>query len=75
MEVKGGTGDFPTQTFDANFKVMINMEGGIISGSGANGEAGRARLYCASGTLPESDLDWRIYGAKTGCTASLSAGM
>jgi hypothetical protein len=54
MEVKGNIGaflsmeyDYPTQTFDANFKVMINVAGGIISGMGSNGEAGWAHLYCS----------------------------
>jgi hypothetical protein len=52
MEVKGSIGaylsmeyDFPTKTFEANFKVIINVAGGIISGSGNNREAGWARLY------------------------------
>ncbi|MDR0872712.1 MAG: hypothetical protein LBN27_04490, partial [Prevotellaceae bacterium] len=37
--------DFPTKTFDANFKVRINVAGGILQGSGPGGEAGWARLY------------------------------
>jgi hypothetical protein len=54
MEVTGSIGaflsmeyDFPSRTFDANFKVTVDVGGGIISGSGTNGEAGWARLYCS----------------------------
>jgi hypothetical protein len=53
MEIKGAIGaymtmeyDFPSKTFDAQFKVMVNAAG-IISGSGNNGEAGWAQLYCS----------------------------
>ncbi|MDR3218804.1 MAG: hypothetical protein LBU22_07455 [Dysgonamonadaceae bacterium] len=38
--------DFTTKTFDANFKVNVNV-GGILTGAGNGGEAGWAHLYCS----------------------------
>jgi hypothetical protein len=42
--------DFPTKTFDADFKVMVNVPGGFLRGMGNNNEAGWAKLYCSPQT-------------------------
>ncbi len=42
--------DFPTKTFDADFKVMINVAGGLLKGAGNNNEAGWAKLYLSPQT-------------------------
>jgi hypothetical protein len=42
--------DFPTRTFDADFKVMVNTPGGFLRGMGNNNEAGWAKLYCSPQT-------------------------
>jgi hypothetical protein len=42
--------DFPAKTFDANFKVMVNMAGGFLKGAGSNGEAGWATMHCSPGS-------------------------
>ncbi|MDR0768519.1 MAG: hypothetical protein LBE71_01225 [Dysgonamonadaceae bacterium] len=39
--------DFPSKTFDADFKVMVHAPGGILRGTGNNNEAGWAKLYCS----------------------------
>lgn len=39
--------DFPTKTFDADFKVMVHVPGGILRGAGNNNEAGWAKLHCS----------------------------
>jgi hypothetical protein len=42
--------DFPSKTFDADFKVMVNVPGGFLRGMGNNNEAGWAKLYCSPQT-------------------------
>jgi hypothetical protein len=49
--------DFPTKTFDADFKVMVNVPGGFLQGMGNNHEAGWAKLYCSPQT-------WYIHAGK-----------
>jgi hypothetical protein len=39
--------DFPSRTFDADFRVMVNAPGGILRGAGNNNEAGWAKLHCS----------------------------
>ncbi|GHV17950.1 hypothetical protein FACS1894179_02780 [Bacteroidia bacterium] len=39
--------DFPSKTFDADFKVMVSAPGGILRGAGNNNEAGWAKLHCS----------------------------
>ena len=41
--------DFPTKTFDADFRLMVDV-GGILKGTGQNNEAGWAKLYCSPQT-------------------------
>ncbi|MDR1202100.1 MAG: hypothetical protein LBL58_10820 [Tannerellaceae bacterium] len=41
--------DFPTKTFDADFRVRVNI-GGILKGVGQNDEAGWTKLYCSPQT-------------------------
>lgn len=38
--------DFPSKTFDADFRLMVDV-GGILKGTGQNNEAGWAKLYCS----------------------------
>ena len=42
--------DFQTKTFDAEFRVMVNVPGGFLRGTGANNEVGWAKLYCSPQT-------------------------
>lgn len=42
--------DFPSKTFDADFKVMVHVPGGILRGTGNNNEAGWAKLHCSPQT-------------------------
>lgn len=42
--------DFPSKTFDADFRVMVNAPGGILRGTGNNNEAGWAKLHCSPQT-------------------------
>ena len=37
--------DFPTKTFDADFKLMVSVPGGFIRGAGNNNEAGWVKLH------------------------------
>ncbi|MDR1371004.1 MAG: Ig-like domain-containing protein [Dysgonamonadaceae bacterium] len=41
--------EFTSRTFDANFKVRVNM-GGILRGAGNNNEAGWVHMYCSPQT-------------------------
>jgi hypothetical protein len=60
--------DFTTQTFDANFKVMVDVLGGSLQGSGANNEAGWAHLHCS----PKS---WFIHIGKPRNPVGLKLGL
>lgn len=42
--------DFPSKTFDADFRVMVYAPGGILRGAGNNNEAGWAKLHCSPQT-------------------------
>ncbi|MFV0331380.1 MAG: hypothetical protein ACK5KL_16420 [Dysgonomonas sp.] len=42
--------DFPSKTFDADFRVMVHAPGGILRGTGNNNEAGWAKLHCSPKT-------------------------
>lgn len=42
--------DFPSKTFDADFRVMVYAPGGILRGTGNNNEAGWAKLHCSPET-------------------------
>ncbi|MDR1883534.1 MAG: hypothetical protein LBR26_12255 [Prevotella sp.] len=42
--------DFPSKTFDADFRVMVSAPGGILRGAGNNNEAGWAKLHCSPQT-------------------------
>lgn len=42
--------DFPSKTFDADFRVMVHAPGGILRGAGNNNEAGWAKLHCSPQT-------------------------
>ena len=37
--------DFPSKTFDANFRAKVNIAGGLVRGINAGGEAGEAHLH------------------------------
>ena len=39
--------DYPTKTFDADFRVMVSTPGNFLQGTGKNDEAGWAKLHCS----------------------------
>lgn len=39
--------DFPSKTFDASFRTMVYVAGGLLKGSGANNDAGSAYLHAS----------------------------
>lgn len=60
--------DFPSKTFDANFKVMVDAPGGLLRGTGNNNEAGWAQLYCSPQT-------WFIHIGKPSNPIGLKLGL
>lgn len=46
--------DFPTKTFDADFRLMVNVPGGFLKGTGNNNEAGWVKLHL-------SPQDWYVH--------------
>ena len=60
--------DFITKTFDANFKVMVDVLGGFLQGEGNNNEAGWAHLHCS----PQS---WFIHIGKPRNPVGLKLGL
>jgi hypothetical protein len=60
--------EFTTKTFDANFAVLVNTPGNILSGAGNNGEAGWAFLHIS----PQS---WFIHAGTPSNPLGLKLGL
>ncbi|GHT13535.1 hypothetical protein FACS189426_18590 [Bacteroidia bacterium] len=59
--------DFVSKTFDANFRLMVNI-GGILRGSGAGNQAGWVNLHCSPQT-------WYIHAGTPSNPVGLALGL